>query len=133
MSDPNIETVQMIYAAFGRGDVDSILAALADDVDWASEAGSPVAPWHGRRTGKAEVAQFFAAVAEVTEVTEFAPVSFAANDTDVMAIVDFAFKVPATGKSGSMQLHHWWRLSDGKVTLYRGSEDTALVAATLTP
>ena len=40
MSDPKIETIEELYAAFGRGDVDAILEELTDDVDWASEAGS---------------------------------------------------------------------------------------------
>jgi len=30
-----------------------------------------------------------------------------------------------------MDLHHYWRLRDGKVAYYRGSEDTALTAAIL--
>lgn len=133
MSDPKIETIEKLYAAFGRGDVDAILEELTDDVDWASEAGSSVAPWHGRRTGKAEVAQFFAALAEATQVTAFAPVSFAANNTDVMVVIDFAFRVLATDKSGAMQLHHWWRFRDGRICHYRGTEDTALVAELLAP
>lgn len=29
-----IERVQQIHAAFGRGDIPAILAALADDVEW---------------------------------------------------------------------------------------------------
>jgi ketosteroid isomerase-like protein len=32
-----------------------------------------------------------------------------------------------------MTLHHWWRFRDGKVVLYRGTEDTALTAELLTP
>ena len=46
MGDANIETVQRIYEAFGRGDVESILAWVGDDVDWGSEPESNVAPWH---------------------------------------------------------------------------------------
>jgi ketosteroid isomerase-like protein len=30
-----------------------------------------------------------------------------------------------------MNLHHYWRFRDGKVAYYRGSEDTALIAAAL--
>ena len=29
-----IETVQKMYAAFGKGEVPAILACLADDVEW---------------------------------------------------------------------------------------------------
>jgi ketosteroid isomerase-like protein len=132
MADPKIEAVQGIYEAFGRGDVASILAVLADDVDFASEPDQEIAPWHGRRT-KAEVPAFFQAIGEALEVTEFTPLSFTANDTDVMAVIRFGVTVRATGKSGTMDLHHWWRFRDGQVVLYRGTEDTALTADLLTP
>ena len=132
MADPKIETVQGIYEAFGRGDVAAILAVLADDVDFASEPDQKIAPWHGRRT-KAEVPAFFQAIGEALEVTEFTPLSFTSNETDVMAVIRFGSTVRATGKSGTMDLHHWWRFRDGKVVLYRGTEDTALTADLLTP
>lgn len=35
--DQNLATVQTIYAAFGRGDVPTILGALSEDIEW--EAG----------------------------------------------------------------------------------------------
>ncbi|MDP9332220.1 MAG: hypothetical protein M3Q30_02740, partial [Actinomycetota bacterium] len=41
-SDPKIEAVQRLYAAYGRGDVDAVLTELADDVDWAAEAHRPI-------------------------------------------------------------------------------------------
>ena len=40
-----IETVQHLYAAFGRGDVPTILAGLADDVDWEHDAFPNPVPW----------------------------------------------------------------------------------------
>jgi ketosteroid isomerase-like protein len=133
MADPKIETVQRIYEAFGRGDVDAILSELTDDVDWATEAESTVAPWHGIKRGKGEVPKFFEAIGATIETTEFDPLSFASNDTDVMVVIRFGMKVRATGKSGAMDLHHWWRFRDGKVCLYRGTEDTALTKSLLTP
>jgi hypothetical protein len=32
-----------------------------------------------------------------------------------------------------MTMHHYWRLRDGKVDYFRGSEDTELTAQTLGP
>ena len=127
MSDGNLRAVQQIYEAFGKGDVATIMDLLADDVDWASEADQDIAPWHGRRT-KAQVPAFFQAIGETLDVSEFTPLSFTSNDTDVMAVVRFGLTVKDTGKSGVMDLHHWWRFRDGKVVLYRGTEDTALTA-----
>jgi ketosteroid isomerase-like protein len=132
MSDQNMKTVQGIYEAFGRGDVEHILDQLTDDVDWASEAGGGIAPWHGDHDGKAAVPRFFEALAKAAEVTEFTPLSFATNDDgDVMTVVRFGMTVPATGKRGTMDLHHWFQFRDGKVRRYRGTEDTALVAELL--
>src|SRR4051794_22902249 len=113
MSDSKIETIQRVYEAFGRGDVDAILAEVADDVDWAPEAASSSAPWYGHCANKAVVPKFFEGIASSIDVTEFTPLSFASNDTDVMATIRFAFTVRATGKSANMDLHHWFRFAGG--------------------
>jgi ketosteroid isomerase-like protein len=131
VADPKVETIQKVYEAFGRGDVATIVDQVTDDVDWASEAGSKDAPWHGVHKGKGEVPKFFEAIATSIDVTEFTPLSFAANDTDVMVVIRFAMTAKATGKSGAMDLHHWWQFRDGKIARYRGTEDTALVAELL--
>jgi ketosteroid isomerase-like protein len=36
-----------------------------------------------------------------------------------------------TGKSTAMDLHHFFRFSDGKIAYYRGTEDTAQTEAAL--
>jgi ketosteroid isomerase-like protein len=132
MSAANIATIQRVYEAFGKGDVASILDMVTDDVDWASESTSSMAPWHGIRRGKTEVTKFFEKLAATAEVLDFKPLAFTANDDgDVMVTIQFEMKIPATGRSGAMQLHHWFRLRDGKIWYYRGSEDTALTAALL--
>jgi len=127
----NVETVKAVYEAFGRGDIPAILDAVTDDVDWASEPESDIAPWHGVRHGKGELPSFFQALGSTVEVTEFTPLAFAASDTDVMAVIRFRMKVLTTGKSGEMDLHHWWRFRDGKICWYRGTENTALTAQLL--
>jgi ketosteroid isomerase-like protein len=123
--DVKIKTIAEVYEAFGRGDVTAILDAVTDDVDWAAEAASAAAPWYGVRHGKNEVAEFFAAFGATMEVEEFTPVSFAANDTDVHAVVRFRARSRSTGKSAAMNLHHFFTFRDGKIARYRGTEDTA--------
>jgi ketosteroid isomerase-like protein len=86
MSDPKVETIQSIYEAFGRGDIGFILGQLTDDVDWASCPDSDIAPWHGIHRGKAEVPNFFKALGDTLQITEFTPLSFASNETDVMVV-----------------------------------------------
>lgn len=129
-ADSNVETIKAIYESFGRGDVAAILDSCTDDVDWATEAAGDDAPWWGRRNGKEAVAGFFTAIADATEVTEFTPLSFAANDTEVMVLLRYGLRNRATGKEATMNLHHYWRFRDGKVEYVRSSEDTQLMAST---
>ena len=124
----NLRVVEEIYDAVGRGDVAAILDRVTDDVDWSAEAAGNAAPWYGPRTGKTGVASFFRDLAENIEITEFIPHGFAAGDDDVHLLVRFAFRSVTTGRQASMTMHHYWRLRDGKVEYFRGSEDSALTA-----
>src|SRR2546423_3362390 len=90
-SDPKIATVQRLYEAYGRGDVDAVLAELADDVDWAAEAASTSVPWYGSYRGKTEVPRFFKEIGSNVDVTEFSLLSFTANETDVVATVHWTY------------------------------------------
>jgi uncharacterized protein len=126
-----IKTIEQVYEAFGRGDVAAILDAVTDDVDWASETNSAVAPWYGVHHGKAGVAEFFTAFGSAMEVEEFTPQSFAANDTDVLTVVRFRAKSRSTGRTSAMDLHHIFRFRDGKIAYYRGTEDSAQTEAVL--
>jgi ketosteroid isomerase-like protein len=130
-ADTNVKTITEIYEAFGRGDVAAILDAVTDDVDWAAEAASSAAPWYGSRNGKQAVAAFFSDFGSTIETEEFIPVSFAANDTDVLTVVRFRGRSRSTGKEAAMNLHHFFRFRDGKIAYYRGTEDTALVETVL--
>ena len=127
----NLATIKGLYEAFGKGDLETILGAVADDVDWAVDA-EPVAPWYGERSGKDEVAGFFADLAGATEVQDFAVEGMGASDNEVFAFLRFAIRMKATGRNASFHLHHYFRFNgDGKVEYYRGSEDSAQVARVL--
>jgi uncharacterized protein len=130
----NISTVKAMYKALGQGDVEAILEAVTDDVDWATDAALPGAPWYGARQGKDAVRGFFAALARVGPITEFTPLIFTTNDEgDVQVLIRYAFTVSATGKSVGMNMHHLFRFRDGKAYYVRSAEDTAQVAAAFTP
>lgn len=129
MSDPKTEAVQRVYEAYGRGDVEAVLAEVADDVDWAAEAASTSVPWYGNHRGKSEVSRFFEEIGSSIAISEFTPLSFTSNETDVIATIWWAYTVHATGKSAAMHMQHWWRFADGKIVFFRGSEDTEQSAA----
>jgi hypothetical protein len=132
-AEENIKTVQSFYEAFARGDVQVILDGLTDDVDWAADTSSTRAPWYGVRTNKADVARFFQEFGGSMDVEEFTPITYAANDEDVLAVVRCRAKARATGKRIDMNLHHYFRFHGSQVAYYRGTEDTAQTEAALQP
>lgn len=128
-AEQNTKTIQGVYEAFGRGDVQAVLDAVTDDVDWAAETSSTVAPWYGVRHGKDGVASFFDAFGSTMEVQEFKPYAFAANDSEVHTVVHCRATNRKTGRAIDHDLHHFFRFRDGKIVFYRGTEDTAQTEA----
>ena len=129
----NIEVIESVYEAFGRGDVEFIVGCVTEDVDWSSDTASDAAPWYGVRRGREGIGSFFADFGGTMDVEDFTPLTFAANDDDVLTVVRFRATSRATGKTIAMHLHHWFRFRDGKIAYYRGTEDTAQTQATLQP
>jgi len=125
----NIDAVQAIYAAFGRGDIPEILEALADDVAWeswrhnfAQEAG---VPWMKALKGRRAVGEFFRVISEFN-FTKFNVLSVLAGGDQVAAEVEVAAEVPTTGGSFAEEEMHLWTFNDrGQVTRFRHYLDTA--------
>ena len=132
-ADANLKTIRMVYEAFGRGDLDAILANVTDDVDWAAEAAGSGAPWYGPHMGPEGVTAFFADFGSTMQIEVFEPFSFAANENEVHTVVHCVAKSRATGKRMEHDLHHYFRFDDGKIAYYRGTEDTAQTIGALQP
>jgi ketosteroid isomerase-like protein len=124
----NVTVVQEIYEAFGRGDVPAILERLADDVEWDHFADNYAqraeVPWLAARTGRHDVAGFFAILAGWT-VREFDVVSLTAGDDHVAAEIRIDAEVGGGGRLQEEEVHHWTLDDAGQVTRFRHYTDTA--------
>ncbi|EFC85113.1 nuclear transport factor 2 family protein [Parafrankia sp. EUN1f] len=129
----NLERVQAIYAAFGSGDVEGVLAALAPDVVW-SNAGPADLAYFGVRTGREQVAEVFAILGQEFDIAHFAPVEFFAAGERVAVLLEMRATIRSTGRSFTEDLVHVWTFgSDGLVTRLQDIQDSAGVAAALRP
>jgi ketosteroid isomerase-like protein len=123
-----LETVQSIYAAFGRGDIPAILAQLADDVAWESwpdhrgqQAG---VPWLQERRGREAVAGFFAVVGQM-QFHRFEVQDFLVGQDRVVVLLSIDATMPG-GRRGSDEEIHLWTLNPaGQVSGFRHYIDTA--------
>ncbi len=121
----NIQTVQSIYEAFGRGDIDTILKHLALDIAWEYDKTCAGIPWLEPRKGRAEVPKFFQALAAV-EFQRFQPKTFFESGNVVVALNDVSFTVKSTGKSvvEEDEVHIWHFDNNGQVGRFCHKTDT---------
>ena len=121
----NVETVQGIYEAFGRGDVPHILDQLAEDVTWDQHAPDRDIPWLTPREGRDDVAGFFDALASL-EITRFEPYNFLEGGDTGAALIALEGTVNETGAkiADDAEVHLWTFGPDGKITDFKHIVDT---------
>jgi ketosteroid isomerase-like protein len=124
----NVGTVQDIYEAFGRGDVQFIVDQLTDDIHWVSHFDALV-PWAGDFSGKERVPLFFEAIFQSVKVEAFEPMEWIVADDAVVSLGEFACRVRTTGKQARTRWVFVWKFRDGKICSYEQFHDPALAAA----
>ena len=124
----NLATVTEIYAAFGRGDIPTILDKVAPDCRWESwennSAQNQGVPTLQPRTGPAGVGEFFAAVAEI-QMHDFQVLDMVAGERQVAVEVTIDFSTPAGVRSRDEELHLWTLDEQQKIVRMRHYVDTA--------
>ncbi len=122
----NTQVIQNIYAAFGQGNVATILNALASDVEWIHTA-APGIPFGGTYRGTQQVGTFFQKLAESQDLLGFEPREFIAQGDAVAVFGSIKGRSKATGKSYETDWVMNWHLQNGKVTKFHHIFDSAIV------
>ena len=131
-TDTNVQTIQTIYAAFGRGDVPAILERCSDDAVVGFEGASPLVPWHGPWRGRSEIARFFETIGREVDFQAFEPRHVLGGASEVAVLVHLRYVVRATKKIVDELQVHWWSLQAGRVKALCHHEDTAQVISAVT-
>ncbi len=121
----NLQTVQSIYSAFGRGDIPAILNHLHEDIEWEYGMSDTGVPWLQPRKGRADVPKFFQALGGV-DLKTFQPKTLLESGNVVVALIDVAFVVKSTGQpvNEEDEVHIWHFDSQGRVTRFCHKCDT---------
>lgn len=127
MSHP-VETIQAVYAAFGRGDIPFILAQLASDVAWehwsSHSAQAAGVPWMAKRCGPAGAQQFFELIGSFT-FHRFDVQQILAGGNEVVGRVAIDVSLP-NGRRVQDDEIHWFRFnSAGQIDAFRHYLDSA--------
>lgn len=119
----SITLIQDTYAAFTRGDIDTVVAAMHDDIAW-DEAEHSL--WHkpGGYRGPIDVlSNVFGRIPQ--QFTDFRIVPQLFHDAGDNVIVEGRYKATATtGDLLDAQVCHVWTIRDGKLGRFRQYTDT---------
>jgi ketosteroid isomerase-like protein len=124
----NIGIVQKLYEAYSRGDIDTVIAGLAPDVEWHSGGDASVFPAFGPRKGTAQIREFFRTVADNLVFDTFLPNTFHADEDKVFVTGQWLITMKNGGGKAKSDWVHTHTLRNGKVTKFREILDTAVIA-----
>ena len=119
-----IQTVKNAYAAFGRGDIATILAMLAPDVSWEVEGPAEIS-FAGIRKGPEAVKGFFQAIGNdhadpKLDITEY----FSSGDS-VATFGRYQCTLKKTGNRVDTPIEHLFKFRDGKIVRFVDHLNTA--------
>lgn len=128
IEDENVRLVKAMYDALARGDLDTLMGMLDDEMDL--EVHGPLTvPFAGRFQGRAAIEEFFAIVGEHTAREEDDPIpkvnEVLAQGNKVVAIGVDRVRSKKTGKYYDGWWVHVMELREGKVIRLREFIDTA--------
>ncbi len=128
--EQNIGVVQRGYEAFGRGDIESLLALLDETITWTTPGPADL-PVAGNRRGRAGVAEFFQTLVATVDIVRFEPKQFVAQGDVVVVLGDDTSRVKATGASIEFEWVHVFTLRDGKIVAFKEYGDVSALVAEL--
>ena len=122
----NVQIVKGVYAAFGRGDIQGLLAMFAEDIEWITPGEG--LPWAGVYRGHAAVAHFFQKLSELVEFSAVEPREFVAQGDRVLVVGFGRGRLKPTNRTLE---GHWvmaYTVRNGRVTNVREYNDTLAAA-----
>jgi ketosteroid isomerase-like protein len=130
MSDShNLELVRRLYDAFGRGDLEGMVAPLDPEVSWRTP-GAPDLPTGGLRTGVPAVREFFALLSNTFDFGEFTPRDFLAAGDKVVVLGTSREGPKGSGQLVDFRWVHVFTFRNGRIVAFEEPADvTELVAA----
>src|SRR5262245_23354984 len=123
--EANLRTLVNAYSSFQKGDIESVLKVLSDDVEWTTPGPPELMLVAGKRRGRQEVAAFFSLLNQQENVELFEPQEYIAQRDKVVALIKYRGRVRATGKTVEADLVHLFTFENGKVKSFREYYDTA--------
>jgi uncharacterized protein len=120
-----------LYAAYLSGDLEALLAGLAEDVDW-QVVGPPSIPFVGAARGREAVRQLLLKGFEALEDQEPEVLDVAAQGDTVIVLAREKGRFKATGRTYEVHWVQVFTFRDGQVVKFREYADTGAMLQAMT-
>jgi ketosteroid isomerase-like protein len=120
----NVALVGKLYAAFGTGDVQTILDNVSPDAEWINH-GPATIPYAGSRKGHVQIREFFEAIGQSTIGAKVTTTDFVAHGDSVVSFGRYTATVRDTGAKIDSPVAQLFTVRNGKVVRWEGFSDTA--------
>jgi ketosteroid isomerase-like protein len=122
----NVDVVRGMYEAFGRGDIQGVLAACDPQIEWRQAEGNPVGGEGGALIGPdAVMEKVFMRLGQEWDSFIVTPRQFHDAGDSVIVEGRYTGGYKATGRSIDSQFCHVFKVREGKVTSFQQYMDTA--------
>jgi hypothetical protein len=122
----NVQMMKDLYAAFGRGDIPTVLAVMDPGIEWHEAEGNPYHPgdqvWRGP---DAVMQNLFVRLATEWDGFTAHPREFYDAGPAVVVEGRYTGTYKKTGGKFDAQVCHVWKIRDGKITSFQQYVDTA--------
>ena len=127
----NHKLIESLYAAFSRGDLDTMLRNVTDDVEWV-EFGPASIPFTGVHHGRESVKRCLTLVKTTQTDRRVRITEFVSSGDTVVAAIRYSGRVTATGRAFDTSAVQVFTFRSGKVASFRNYFDTAQLATAYT-
>jgi ketosteroid isomerase-like protein len=124
----NVNLLKSLYAAFGSGDIPTVLGTMDSDIHWYEAESNPYMPSGEAWVGPdAVLNNLFLKLGADWDGFTVHPKTFHDAGDSVIVEARYTGTFKATGKSADAQVCHVWDVKDGKITRFQQYVDTAKV------
>ncbi len=116
-----------VTRAFAEGDMQPLLTALDDNVQWTSNSPVPYFRFGGGHTNRDGVKELLALIAATYMFRRFQAKEIVAEGETVWGLFEVEAAHQSSGKQVKLDLAIRWIMRDGKVISHQGFFDTASV------
>ncbi|MDP2130205.1 MAG: nuclear transport factor 2 family protein [Erythrobacter sp.] len=127
----NRDIIMALYSAFDRGDMDAVLALMADDIIWHEAENNKWADGNPYVGPQAVAAGVFDRVPDEYHSFAVEVGQVVADDDTVVMQGRYRARVKASGAEIAPQIVHWWTVKHGKITGFQQHVDTFALAKAL--